>query len=467
MKKILISLLLCLVTVAFAYSYEYFDMGRTAYENGRYGQAKEYLQIAIKNKPKNVTYRYYYALSLAQLGEVEAAAQQYQIVAMTSPNSQEGVNSIRALDSLKKYFETKAGDFALPDGDRENYMPYIILENQNLKRWNKSPVNVYIAEASSRSIIENAFSTWVEKSDGILSFNFVPAKDLADITVTVTNKLPVINSEGGLIPGSISIKYTDDNISHADIIIQDSDTKTKEEYSPDKIFATALHMIGHAIGLNTHSESAKDIMYWELTEDNTTISKSDINTMKSLYNVSAEAMQEIHNNPTMTAIKLSKAKDYVSAYPQLPTAWSGLAAAYVGAGNFDQAVVAIQKAIELKPNDPTLYTQLGGFYTRLGNDNLAIDAYKTAFDLESSNKVYLYNWAKACYKSKRQEEARPDVDNYLMGQGFLANDEISRLLRRMYKQDKAKEQEKIKTDRENKKKKIEEMQELEQEMFVD
>ena len=467
MKKILISLLLILFMGTSAYCYEYFDLGRSAYENGRYGQAKEYLQIAVRNKPKNITYRYYYALSLAQLGEVEAAAEQYQIIAMSSPNSSEGMNSIRALDSLKKYFETKAGNFALPDSDRGSYMPYIILENQNLKRWEKNPINVYIIDASSQSIIEKAFSTWAEKSDGIVSFNFVPAKDLADITVSVTNKLPLVNSEGGLIPGSISIKYTDNNISHADIIIQDSDTKTKEEFSPDKIYATALHMIGHAIGLNTHSESEKDIMYWELSDKNTSISKSDINTLKSLYNISSEAMQEIHDNPTMTSIKLNKAKDYVSAYPQLPTAWSGLAAAYVSAGNYDQAVVAIQKAIELKPDDPSLYTQLGGFYTRLGNNNLALDAYKAAYDLDANNKVYLYNWAKACYKSKRQEEARPDVDNYLMGQGFLANDEISRLLRRMYKQDKAKEQEKIKTDRENKQKKIEEMQEMEQEMFVD
>ena len=79
----------------------------------------------------------------------------------------------------------------------------------------------------------------------------------------------------------------------------------------------------------------------------------------------------------------------------------------------------------------------------------------------------LYNWAKSCYKNRRAEEARPDVDRYLMGQGFLASDEISRLLRRMYKQDKTKEKEKILKDREAKQKKMEEIQELEQEMFVD
>ena len=130
MKKIIISLLLCM-TVQMAYGYEYFDMGRRAYDHGRYGQAKEYLEIAVRNKPKNIKYRYYYALALSQLGMVEEAAEQYQTIAMTAPDSNEGQKSTRALNSMKKYFETKAGDFKLPDEDTHNYMPYIILENQN------------------------------------------------------------------------------------------------------------------------------------------------------------------------------------------------------------------------------------------------------------------------------------------------------------------------------------------------
>ena len=110
---------------------------------------------------------------------------------------------------------------------------------------------------------------------------------------------------------------------------------------------------------------------------------------------------------------------------------------------------------------------MASLYSRLNKSDLEVENYKKAYDLQPENKVYLYNWAKACYKTKRADEARAEVDKYLMGSGFLANDDISRLLRRMYKQDKEKEKEKILKDREAKKKKIEEMEELEQKMFVD
>ena len=467
MKKIITALFLCLFTVSTALGNDYYNLGKMAYENGRYGQAKEYLEIAVRNKPKNTVYRYYYALSLSQLGMIDEAAEQYQIIAMSSPNSNEGQKSTKALESLKKYFETKAGDFKLPDPDDGNYLSYIIIENADIRRWDKNLLNVYIPESNSKSIVEKAFLTWEDKSDKLLTFNFVPTPDMADITVTFTDKMPIINSEGGAIDGSSSVKYQDKNIIKSSITIQDRDTKTKEEFSPDKIFATALHLSGHAIGLNTHSESPKDIMYFELTDENKTLTQSDINTLKMVYGISEENIKAIHDNPSMYAIKLQRAKDYAQAYPNLPTAWSGLAAAYVATGDYQKAVESVQKAIDLKPDDPTLYTQIASFYAKLNKQTESVEAYKKAFDLQPENKVYLYNWAKACYKNKRAEEARPAVDSYLMGAGFLSNDEISRLLRRMYKQDKTKEKEKIKRNRAEKQKKIEEIEQREQEMFVD
>ena len=466
MRKIILAIFLCLFA-ANAFANDYYNLGKMAYENGRYGQAKEYLAIAIKNKPKNTVYRYYYALSLSQLGLIDEAAEQYQIISMSAPNSSEGQKSIRALESLKKYFETKSGDFKLPDPDDGNYMSYIVIENSNIKRWDKNQINVYIQDSNSKSIAEKAFMTWEDKTGGLLRFNYVPTYDLADITVTFTDKLPLINSEGGVINGSTSIKYLDNNINKVSITIQDRDTRTKEEFSPDKILATALHLSGHALGLNTHSENPKDIMYFELTDANKTVSQSDINTLKMIYGISEENIKAIHDNPSMYAIKLQRAKDYAQAYPNLPTAWSGLAAAYVSTGDYQSAVESVQKAINLKPEDATFHTQIASFYEKLNRQNEAIEEYKKAYDLESYNKVYLYNWAKACYKNKRTEEARPVVDNYLMGDGFMANDEITRLLKRMYKQDKAKEKAKIKKDREEKQKKIEEIEQREQEMFVD
>lgn len=451
-----------------AFSNEYFNLGKNAYDNGLYGQAKEYLSMAVKSKPKNKNYRYYYALALSQLGMVEEAAEQYQMITLSAPNSIEGQNAARALETLNRYYENKAGEYKLPDEDDGNYMSYIITENSVVRRWDKDIISVYIPpQSQSKSIVEKAFESWSEKSDGFVNFNFVPTPDLADINVSIVDKLPIINTEGGVIRGSNSVKYQDKNIVHADIIIQDSDYRTKEYFTPDTIYAIALHEIGHAIGLNTHSESPKDIMFFQLSSENRSISKADVNTLKMLYKLTASSVADIKTYDANYSIKLNKAKDYVEAYPQLPTAWSGLAAAYVSVGDYEQAIAALEKAIELKPDEAILYTQQASYYEKLNNPEKAIEKYKTAYDLQPDNKVYLYNWAKACNKYKRQEEARPEVDSYLMGQGFLANDEISRLLRRMYKQDKEKEKEKIKSDREKRQKKQEEMEEMEQDMFAE
>lgn len=465
MKKILWVLIFCFIGQS-AYSYDYFDLGKTAYDNGFYGQAKEYLSIAVKNKPKNTKFRYYYALSLAQLGELDEAAQQYQAITLSAPNSQEGQNSSKALESLKKYFETKSGDYKLPDEDDTNYMPYIIMENKDLKRWEKDLLNVYIQPSNSTSIIETAFKAWEEKS-GIVKFNFVPTSSDSDISVSFVEKLPLINYEGGFIDGLATVKYANDTISHADISIKEKNQKTKEVYSPDKIYATALHTIGHAIGLNTHSENPKDIMYWELTDTNKTISKGDINTLKMLYGITEENLADIHNNPSIHAIKLGKAKAYAQAYPNLSISWSSLASAYVAINDYDNAIESIKKAIDISPNDPVLYTMLADYYGKKGESDLAVENYKTAYDIQPDNKVYLFNWAKACYKYKRADEAKADVDSYLLNDGFLANDEISRMMRKMYKQDKEKEKAKIIKDRAEKQRKAKEIEDMEQEMFVD
>ena len=121
MKKVLI-LFLSLLFISHAYGNEYFNFGKTAYDAGSYGKAKELLSLAVKSKPKNNTYRYYYAQSLMQLGLIDEAAEQYQTITLHSPNSPEGLASAKALLSINKYFENKNGEFKLPSEDEQDYI---------------------------------------------------------------------------------------------------------------------------------------------------------------------------------------------------------------------------------------------------------------------------------------------------------------------------------------------------------
>jgi len=51
------------------------------------------------------------------------------------------------------------------------------------------------------------------------------------------------------------------------------------------------------------------------------------------------------------------------------------------AGNYTQALEAIQKALTLSPNDPILNIKLAGIYTNLGQTDKAIESYQNSIKL--------------------------------------------------------------------------------------
>ena len=51
------------------------------------------------------------------------------------------------------------------------------------------------------------------------------------------------------------------------------------------LYSTALHEIGHALGISGHSVNKEDIMYPVTRQDEAQISKNDINTLKLIYSI--------------------------------------------------------------------------------------------------------------------------------------------------------------------------------------
>lgn len=55
-----------------------------------------------------------------------------------------------------------------------------------------------------------------------------------------------------------------------------------QPHSPQEIYATALHEIGHSLGIKVHSDNPGDIMY-HITTEHARLSQRDINTMLRVY----------------------------------------------------------------------------------------------------------------------------------------------------------------------------------------
>lgn len=67
-------------------------------------------------------------------------------------------------------------------------------------------------------------------------------------------------------------------------------------------------------------------------------------------------------------------KELIEAYPDYIEGYLGLGHAYERLSQYDEAIEAVQKAIEINPNDPLAYTSLSICYQRKGMIQEAEDA---------------------------------------------------------------------------------------------
>ena len=133
-----------------------------------------------------------------------------------------------------------------------------------LPRWQFYPVKTYVEEHPKKPIVMRAFKEWETQTNTAKFFYVDTDRKIPKIIVRFQDN----NSYG-----------SDSNLSHAvgvthsftprgfyataNVVIFMYNPITNERLSDDKIYAIALHEIGHALGLK-HSENPKDIMYYSL-----------------------------------------------------------------------------------------------------------------------------------------------------------------------------------------------------------
>ena len=173
-----------------------------------------------------------------------------------------------------------------------------IVKTSKIIRWNKNsmPLTVYIQDSRDipdyyREVVMNAYIAWQRASEGIVRFEFVENPSEADMKCYFKN---VNHSESiGLHEFSVN----GSRITNSVITFNKTDNKG-HSLDSKQLFSSALHEIGHSIGLTGNSTSIYDVMYPVGTKFNTEITTRDLKTLALLY----------ATNPDITNVPLSQSE---------------------------------------------------------------------------------------------------------------------------------------------------------------
>ncbi len=326
----------------------------------------------------------------------------------------------------------------------ENYLTNAVNTQGQIVKWDKRNLKIYIEEGRHKNAVIRGVAEFKNTFSDILTLTETHDKHLSDIEVTFESRptakpnslelgqtMPQYNNEG-IIQKSYMQLFTIHPI-------------TKKEITEDEIYATFLHEMGHAIGIVGHSQNPNDLMYASATRSS--YSGQDVSTVRAIYSkkgMSAEAKSQAAQN------KLEEAENYAKKYSKESIAWINLAQTYYAQNNYAKAAEAYKEAIKISPNDASIYIGLAScYYASKKYDeaieclkwaqSLNLDDYqrnriiellsynynakgdldngyfytKEALDANPYDKNNLGNFLIVCAKTKRKDEAKTYLRNYL------------------------------------------------------
>lgn len=127
-------------------------------------------------------------------------------------------------------------------------------------------------------MMKRAFMEWERKTQNRFSFKFVNNPKFAKIDVYFVEVIPNADKEIGLTTMST---LNSGKLVHAKILIADKSVSGKV-LGHNSVYTVMLHEIGHALGIQRHSDDPLSIMY-PSEDDAQEILKSDIQTLSNIY----------------------------------------------------------------------------------------------------------------------------------------------------------------------------------------
>ena len=227
---------------------------QTVYESGNYDESLKCYN-ALYKKHKLAFYKFNAALSCYYKKDFLQARKNIDTILINEKNDSEiRQRAIEFLNIISKK-ETNV---------QKDKKYYIDLANTIV--WsNPKNIKVYIFqdELKSKNFVR-AFQSWDDALGGYADFEYVQNPQEADITCEFADEIP---QNADFIGVAIS-RYTKSEKNENKKFFESVQIKVLRKspltglvYNDNEIYATALHEIGHALGIDIHSPYVDDIMY--------------------------------------------------------------------------------------------------------------------------------------------------------------------------------------------------------------
>lgn len=352
----------------------YFNKGKVLYNRHQYDASIKFFERSLQANSNNSSARYYYALALSK--------------GTPTYSNQEGLYKMansKTKDMAQSYAQSQL--FALKDrlieGMEDNYI-YSAVLNKDILRWNVEsfPLKVYFEDTKPayRETIKMAFDKW-GKASGFLQFVEVFKPEESDIEIRFVNyDGSECTSANCHYAVAVTSNTTDKYHRLKKMIIKFYNANPfGEAYTNAEIYNTALHEIGHALGISGHSDNPADVMYAgnhkvtdafdAYSDERLYLSKRDLNTIALLYRIAPTITNTrgwyyenlyyapliLGNDDEILKKKLEEYQSYVDKYPNYCSGYINIATVYSSMGNHKKAQEALNKAFDLATNDDERY----------------------------------------------------------------------------------------------------------------
>lgn len=262
----------------------FFYLGYALAKEGQHQQAVDAFQKALSLDPSQKESVINIASNYQSLGDIPQAINWYQRYLKENPNSPKAKDIAGRIKALSNQMRQAGGAIGgsgqnqFQNAGADNYLAGTASGGKYF-RWPPAamPLRVYIADGTGlngfnpffKEALMNAFTSWAEATGNKLKMSLVSNPQSANIICNWTDNPNQIMDRGRLVEGGLtrlSGQPLPDgqnvNLNGATLTILTRSRSTGQMMNQDEIIKVCLHEVGHAIGINGHSNNNADIMFF-------------------------------------------------------------------------------------------------------------------------------------------------------------------------------------------------------------